>query len=236
MKTRRLKQNGKVLAMLLRKSRGNYLQLWLQICRKSTCLWTNTKRKISLGVEWKVLFPIVTSFGINKNWFLKVNLAMNWAFFQGIVWSLQQWGWQFWHVLGKWRPLPCLWCPQVGSTPVQHQTVPVCPGTPGCPRWVSKARICWEGGLQSPFGFLFAFSSTFLKAQTQCPCLVTKATKWLHVYLRPAQSLRFHSRNYSWDDTKIFPSLAWSRQVLSSSISFSFSELLRAESLGRSCP
>ena len=185
---------------------------------------------MSLGVEGKVLFPIVTSFGINKNWFLKVDLAIDWAFFQGIVWSLQQWGRQFWHVLEKWRPLPCLWCPQVGSTPVQHQTVPVYPGTPGCPRWVNKARICWE----EYAGFLFAFSSTFLKAQTQCSWLVTEATKWLHVYLRPAQSLRFPSRNYSWDDTKIFPSFTWSRQVLSSSISFSFSELLRSESLGLS--
>lgn len=143
---RRLKENGKVLAMLLRKSRGNYLQLWLQICRKSTCLWTNTERKMSLGVEWKVLFPTVTSFGINKNWFLKVDLAMVWAFFQGIVWSLQQWGWQFWHVLGKWRPLPCLWCPQVGSTPVQHQTVPVYPGTLGAPgEWARQEYAEREG-------------------------------------------------------------------------------------------
>lgn len=53
----RLKQNGKVVAMLLSKSRGKLFAIMTATNRKSTCLWTNIERKMSLGGGMKGTLP-----------------------------------------------------------------------------------------------------------------------------------------------------------------------------------
>ena len=51
-----------------------------------------------------------------------MDLAVNWAFCQGIVWSMRQWGWRDSHVSRGRGLCPCLLCPQRGRAPLQGQT------------------------------------------------------------------------------------------------------------------
>lgn len=130
--------------------------------RKSTCLWTGVGREASvdLGVGLKAYFPIGKLLGINKNWLSKMDLAMIWAFWQWVVWSLRPWV----------TVLPCLGketsSPPVMPTPTGGQSS----------SWVQvylphprESRVSTRGRVQLPFRLLFAFGSTSLKTCPQGP-------------------------------------------------------------------